>query len=330
MSIHRRSLLAAVAGLSAAACSSTGIVTSQLSISVDPLALNFGNQTSGTHTSKTLTIHNDGPGTITLSGIAIANDARGAFSLGATPKALSASSSATLQVTYSAPAAEGSDGATLTISSNADNAPTLSVPLSGRSVLGCLPESDVAFCIRLGKNCGAVTAADNCDVSRTVASCGTCNQPQTCAGSVPNVCTTPRLAVTVTLAGTGSGTVTSSPAGISCGGTCSASFDQGSTVTLTPAAAIGSTFGGFSGDCIGSTCSLIVGAARHVTATFVPLRTLTVTTAGNGPGAITSPGSSRTPTGSAARRPGRSSRRPARCPRLEVEARRSTTPLRTS
>src|SRR5262249_18790637 len=33
----------------------------------------------------------------------------------------------------------------------------------------CTPESDGAFCARLGDNCGTVTAADNCGVTRTVA-----------------------------------------------------------------------------------------------------------------------------------------------------------------
>lgn len=38
----------------------------------------------------------------------------------------------------------------------------------------CVPESDAALCARLGKNCGSVTAADNCGQQRPVASCGTC------------------------------------------------------------------------------------------------------------------------------------------------------------
>jgi Carbohydrate binding module (family 6) len=55
----------------------------------------------------------------------------------------------------------------------------------------CTAETDPAFCTRLGKNCGSVTAPDNCATSRTVASCGSCTQPQTCGGSAAgtaNVC----------------------------------------------------------------------------------------------------------------------------------------------
>jgi hypothetical protein len=54
---------------------------------------------------------------------------------------------------------------------------------------GCTPESDSAFCSRLGKNCDSVTANDNCGTSRTVSSCGTCTSPQTCGGGgTANVC----------------------------------------------------------------------------------------------------------------------------------------------
>jgi hypothetical protein len=53
---------------------------------------------------------------------------------------------------------------------------------------GCAPESDAAFCGRLGKSCGTVSGADNCARARTV-SCGACTAPDTCGGSgTPNVC----------------------------------------------------------------------------------------------------------------------------------------------
>lgn len=64
--------------------------------------------------------------------------------------------------------------------------------------------------------------------------------------------------------GTGSGTVTSSPAGIDCGGTCSASFDSGASVTLTAAADSGSLFTGWSGACSGAsdTCVVTMDAVK--------------------------------------------------------------------
>ncbi|MGA7119743.1 MAG: hypothetical protein WBY94_06580 [Polyangiaceae bacterium] len=52
----------------------------------------------------------------------------------------------------------------------------------------CAPETDAAFCARLAKGCGTVTAPDNCGTSRTVASCGTCTLPETCGASTPNQC----------------------------------------------------------------------------------------------------------------------------------------------
>ncbi len=80
--------------------------------------------------------------------------------------------------------------------------------------------------------------------------------------------TTYNLVVTKT--GAGSGTVTSSPSGINCGSTCSASFSSGTSVTLTATPASGSTFGGWSGDCsaTSSTCTVTMNASKSVTATF--------------------------------------------------------------
>jgi formylglycine-generating enzyme len=52
---------------------------------------------------------------------------------------------------------------------------------------GCSPETTNDFCSRLGKNCGSLSAADNCGVNRTVNSCGTCVSPRTCEG---NICCT--------------------------------------------------------------------------------------------------------------------------------------------
>jgi len=80
-----------------------------------------------------------------------------------------------------------------------------------------------------------------------------------------------QFGLTVGKAGLGSGTVTSSPAGINCGPTCSASYNSGTVVTLTATPAFGSLFTGWSGcDTVsGSTCSVTMSAARSVTASFL-------------------------------------------------------------
>jgi len=83
--------------------------------------------------------------------------------------------------------------------------------------------------------------------------------------------------LTVSKAGTGSGTVTSSPAGIDCGATCSADFDSGIfIVQLAASPAPGSVFAGWSGACnfTGAPCPISMNAAKSVTATFLSLPAL--------------------------------------------------------
>ena len=94
--------------------------------------------------------------------------------------------------------------------------------------------------------------------------------------------------LTVTKGGTGTGTVTSNPAGISCGATCgsdNADFDYGQMVTLTAAPDATSNFTGWSGGGCGgvvmSQCTVTMTQARNVTANFT-LKSYTLTVATNG------------------------------------------------
>ena len=98
----------------------------------------------------------------------------------------------------------------------------------------------------------------------------------------------PPASFTLTVAKTGNGAGTVSGGGIACGGTCSASVEEGTVVTLTATAASGSSFGGWSGACTGTapTCAATMTAARSVTATFFGRRLL-VTTTGTGEGTVT-------------------------------------------
>jgi len=77
----------------------------------------------------------------------------------------------------------------------------------------------------------------------------------------------PSFALTVSTSG--SGTVTSSPAGINCGSTCSAIYQNGTVVSLTQTAATGSAFAGWGGTCSGvGTCIVTMSAAQSVSASF--------------------------------------------------------------
>jgi PASTA domain-containing protein/List-Bact-rpt repeat protein len=96
-----------------------------------------------------------------------------------------------------------------------------------------------------------------------------CRYPAFRLTSIKALFTLPDKTLTLTTAGSGTGTVTSSPAGISCGSTCTHAFEHGTAVTLTAAASARSEFAGWSGDCSGTgACTLTMSADRAVTATF--------------------------------------------------------------
>jgi hypothetical protein len=87
------------------------------------------------------------------------------------------------------------------------------------------------------------------------------------AGETPNL-----VSLTISKIGTGSGTVTSSPAGINCGSTCSRNFSAGISITLTatPTAGGYDRFIGWNGGgCSGTkTCTLVLGEVTEISAEF--------------------------------------------------------------
>lgn len=87
---------------------------------------------------------------------------------------------------------------------------------------------------------------------------------------IPVVGSSDNRSLTVFRTGNGTGTVTSDPAGIDCGASCSADFPLDSSVVLSAIAGPGSDFAGWSGEgCSGTdTCAVTMSAARSVTATF--------------------------------------------------------------
>lgn len=92
--------------------------------------------------------------------------------------------------------------------------------------------------------------------------------------------TSPQRNLTITKAGAGGGTVTSSPTGIDCGSACTATYNQGRSVTLTATPSAGSSFTGWSSSSITAaatscansspTCTVSVDSDTNVVATFDP------------------------------------------------------------
>lgn len=127
-------------------------------------------------------------------------------------------------------------------------------------------------------------------------------------GTVPGVSLTPGAPVNLEVVlvrvftvevqkqGTGSGTVTTTPLGIDCGASCSAQFEQATTVSLIATAGPGSVFSGWSGTgCSGvvPTCTVVINSNLSVMATFtangpIPMSSLTVHRSGSGSGTVTS------------------------------------------
>jgi List-Bact-rpt repeat protein len=98
----------------------------------------------------------------------------------------------------------------------------------------------------------------------------------------------PAIRLTVTLAGGGDGTVTSTPAGMSC-----ANYAAGKRVRFSAAADDTSEFTGWGGPCTGTRqCMVTAKAAKTVTANFAKKHfDVTIQKAGDGLGTVTSTGS---------------------------------------
>ncbi len=106
---------------------------------------------------------------------------------------------------------------------------------------------------------------------------------------VRSMCNTYNLGVTI--AGTGSGTVTTSPAGIDCGTDCTEDYVMDTTVNLTAVPSGDSTFSGWSGHTDCNDGQVIMDADKTCTATFECPECsyeLTVTQNGTGNGTVTS------------------------------------------
>jgi RHS repeat-associated protein/uncharacterized repeat protein (TIGR02543 family) len=100
-----------------------------------------------------------------------------------------------------------------------------------------------------------------------------------------------KLPLTAAKTGSGTGTLTSVPAEIDCGVSCSVSYDWGTVVTLTAAPSADSLFNGWTGACTGTatTCTVTLDQAQTVTADFATaFKSLSIATLGSGAGTVTS------------------------------------------
>lgn len=161
-------------------------------------------------------------------------------------------------------------------------------PVSGPSYGDLTLNSDGTF---LYEHDGSHAAQDSfiyevCDDSNPA----NCSYGQVTITIVPDTVT-----ISITKAGAGSGTVDSSPAGISCGTTCSAQFASNELVYLSATADSGSVFAGWSGDPDCADGLVVPDGDKNCIATFdlappPPTEeiTLTVTKDGNGSGTVIS------------------------------------------
>ena len=164
------------------------------------------------------------------------------------------------------------------VSATFTQAPLLQVSLTGSGTVTSSPAG-----INCGTNCSAPFATgSNVALTATPAAGwalqswgGACSGSAGCSVAMNgNEAVTVVFAQTqaqlhVTTSGTGTGTVTSNPAGINCGTTCTASFAGGTSVTLNAAPASGSAFGGWSGPCTGTgACTIsLTGNSSNVSVT---------------------------------------------------------------
>jgi hypothetical protein len=120
----------------------------------------------------------------------------------------------------------------------------------------------------VGGTCGGTLSGNIYTTSQIVANC-------TVVASFINVGVIASILIdddqyTLSVSKSGSGSVSSADGGIGCGAVCSASYDEGTTVTLTATPTSGHNFTGWGGACSGTatTCVVSINNTASVTASF--------------------------------------------------------------
>lgn len=155
-------------------------------------------------------------------------------------------------------------------------------PFASDTTVELTPDADLGSSFAGWSGCTPVVGTDKCTVKMT-------------ATKTVYATFKPTYPLTVILAGTGTGTVTSRPPdnGINCGSDCTENYPSGAVVRLIPIAAAGSGFTVWSGctsiSAVDNTCTVIMTAPKTVTATFNrPQYRLTVSKQGPGSGVVNS------------------------------------------
>jgi len=216
------------------------------------------------------------------TGVTVAGSDGSSYTLSATGGTQSVSPSATTTYTATATGAGGTKTATAKVTVTPIPAPTVtitadptSVTAGGSSTLTVTATNATGVAVTgsdgssytLAAKGGTQAVSPLSTTTYTVTATGT--EGKTSATATVTLLTGSASKLTVTSAGTGGGTVTSSPSGINCPQTCTANFTKGTAVVLTATPEDGTTFAGWSGACTGiEKCSLDMAANATVTATF--------------------------------------------------------------
>jgi hypothetical protein len=155
----------------------TGILTiGAAAISISPTSENFGNVNVGTSSTQIFTISNTGTVALTVSSTSLSGGDSAMFSMtpGTCPSltpTINAGQSCTINVTF-APTSTGTESATLVITSNAYNSPTLNVGLSGTGV------SILTVAGAAAGSTGTVTGGSsiNCSIASDGTTSGICSE----------------------------------------------------------------------------------------------------------------------------------------------------------
>jgi hypothetical protein len=289
-------------------------------LSATPTTLAFGNVPVGMGSAMTVTVTNVGD--LPTSAITVAPQTSADFAVksdACTAQTLAGGASCTYTVRF-LPTAFGAESASFTASATTGGSAgttatatgqdtvTLTITLAGNGSgtvfvnggTGCSVSPCVTSFTRTTSAPTASVVAVPATGSSFTGFSGACSGGScmlTLSGGSPSVTATFALQsypLTVALNDIegATGSVTSLPAGINCGATCTASYNYNTSVTLTATPTGTAHFGGWSGDCISTqpTCTVAVTRARNVTAAFTNANYLFVTSTSVVPGALSSMG----------------------------------------